>query len=319
MVPRYLARVMVVFLLLVLPLAASAESIPDIVAKVGTLTINKYEFRREYQRLLPPRVGHGKLPIEKVEELKAQALESLIEQAFKVQYAIANEISVPNAAVDERIAKVREKFKTDAELEKALGGEGIDHFKASVYRMLLAQKAEELVVAEKAKASDEEIRRFYQDKKSMYMRPRQYRASHILIKVDPTLVGAERQKLVDKAEGLATKAKAGEDFYNLAYYNSDEPTKFVGGDTGYFHSGQVVKEFEDAIKDLKPGEIVGPVETIAGFHIIKLTEAKDAKQLPFEEVAGQIRSTLEEKRQKVLSADWMASLKSQYPVEKFIK
>jgi len=318
MVAKCLTKIMFLMLLF-FPLAVYAETMPDIVAKVGNLEINKYELRREYQRLTPPRVGHAKLPAEKVEELKQEALKSLIDQAYKVQYALANELSVPNTAVDERLVKVREKFKTDEELEQALGGEGIAPFRASVYRMLLAQKAEELVVTEKAQVSDEEIRQFYQDKKSMYMRPRQYRVSHILIKVDPTLVGEQRNELLLKAEDLAKRAKAGEDFYNLAYYNSDEGTKFVGGDTGYFHSGQVVKEFEDAIKDLKPGDIVGPVETIAGYHVIKLTDAKDAQQLPFEEVAGKIRETLQQKRQEILYKDWMASLKEQYKVEVYLK
>lgn len=317
---KYFVRTLsLLFFTLFLPFVVAADAIPDIVAKVGDLQITKYELRREYQRLTPPRMGHAKLPTEKVEEFKFQALDSLIEQAYKAQYAMENELSVSNTAVDERLANVREKFKTDEELEKALGGEGIAQFRSSVYRMLLAQKAEELVVTEKAQVSDEEIRKFYQDKKSMYMRPRQYRVSHILVKVDPSLVGEQRQELLDKAKDLAKRAKAGEDFYNLAYYNSDEGTKFVGGDTGYFHSGQVVKEFEDAIKDLQPGDIVGPVETLAGFHIIKLTDAKEAKQLPIEEVAGKIRETLEEKRQKILYQDWMASLKQQYPLEVYLQ
>lgn len=317
MVSRYLARLMF-FLLLVFPLTVSAAAMPDVVARVGDLQITKYELRREYQRIRPPRVGHATLPTEKVEDFKFQALDNLIEQAYKVQYALANELSVSNTAVDERLAKVREKFKTDEELEKALFGEGIGPFRASVHRMLLAQKAEEQVVTEKAKASDEEVSRFYRENKSMYMRPRQYRASHILIKVDPTLVGEQRQELLDKAEDLARRAKAGEDFYNLAYYNSDEGTKFVGGDTGYFHSGQVVKEFEDAIKDLKPGDIVGPVETISGYHIIKLTDVKAAKQLSLGEVAGKIHETLEKKKRDVLYSDWMASLKQQYEVEVYL-
>ncbi|SHI76399.1 peptidyl-prolyl cis-trans isomerase C [Malonomonas rubra DSM 5091] len=317
---RYVMRLIPLYLVFFcLPLSAFAAPMPDIVAKVGNLEITKYELRREYQRISPPRMGHAQLSAEKVSEMKFQALDNLIDQACKAQYAFANEMSVPNTAVDERLAKVRERFKTDAELTEALAGESIPAFRASVYRMLLAQKAEDLVVNEKAKITDEEVRAYYDDNKQMYMRPPQYRASHILIKVDPTLVGEQRQALLDKAEDLAKRAKAGEDFYNLAYYNSDEPTKFVGGDTGYFHSGQVVKEFEDAIKNLQPGEIVGPVETIAGFHVIKLTEAKPAHEMTFEEVAGKIRSNVEGGKKSELYDKWMAELKKQYPAEVFIK
>lgn len=306
--------------LIFLPATGFAQETPEVVAKVGNFSISKYELKREMQRILPMNVGfHGRLSDEKAAEIQNQALDSLIEQSRKVQYAIVSEISVANSAVDERLMKVREKFKTDAELEKALGGESISAFRASVYRMLLAQKAEEVTVTEKTRMSDAELHRYYEDNKTMYKRPKQYRASHILIKVDPTLVGSEREVLVLKAEDLAKKAKAGDDFYNLAYYNSDEPTKFVGGDTGYFHSGQVVTEFEDAIKDLTPGEIVGPVETIAGFHVIKLTEVKEPTQMSFDDVAVKIRASLEGSKRDVLYSEWMSELEKQYPAEVFVK
>jgi len=306
---------LVIFLL---PASGLAETAPDAVAKVGNLLISKYELKREMQRILPMNIGfHGKVSDEKAADIKEQAVQGLIEQSWKVQYAIAQEISVPITAVDERLVKVREKFKTDAELEKALGGESIAAFRASVYRMLLAKKAEQVTITEKAKPTAEEVQQQFENNKQMYKRPQQYRAQHILIKIDPTLVGAEREELVLKAEGLAKQAKAGEDFYNLAYYNSDEPTKFVGGDTGYFHSGQVVKEFEDAIKDLEPGEIVGPVETIAGFHVIKLTEIKEPQQMTFADVKLKISKGIEEKRREALYQTWLAELKKQYPVEMY--
>jgi len=120
-----------------------------------------------------------------------------------------------------------------------------------------------------------------------------------------------------KALGLAEQAKAGEDFYNLAYYNSDDRTKMVGGDIGYFHTGQIAKEIEDAIVDLKPGEIAGPVETREGFNIIKLTELNPPKQLLFEEVKVKIRQRQEKKKYDALYAEWMAGLKKRYHHEIF--
>ncbi len=106
--------------------------------------------------------------------------------------------------------------------------------------------------------------------------------------------------------------------YNLAYYNSDDRTKMVGGDIGYFHTGQIVKEFEDAIADLQPGDIAGPVETLAGFHVIQLTEVNEPKQLLFEEVKVKIRQQQEKKKYDTLYAGWMAALKQQYGHDIFL-
>lgn len=293
-----------------------AESDGDLVARVGTIPVTTYELVREIQRLVPLNsTYHGGLSKDKVVEVKEQALDAILERTYKVQYALEEEISVPNDAVDQRLEKIWEKFKTPEALQEALGKESLVAFRASVYRMLLADKAEEVAVKSKATVSDDEVRAFYEENKAMYRRPKQYKVSHILVKVDPTLVGAAREKLFSRAVDLAAKAKAGDDFYNLAYYNSDDDTKFVGGDLGYFHSGQVVKEFEDAIVNLQPGEIVGPVETISGFHVIKLAEVQDERLLNFDEIAGKLRKTMEEKKYAAIYNEWMGALKKKYSGE----
>jgi len=295
---------------------ALAES--TIVAKVVDTPVTVYELNREMQRILPMNSSfHGGLSQEKISEVREKALHNLIDQGYKVQYALQQKISVSKADLDKRLEKVREKFTTKKELQKALGEETLKDFYASVSRILQANKAEEIAVGSKAQLSEAEIRDFYEKNKRMYNRPKQYRASHILIKVDPTRIATDKEPARLKAEGLAEQAKAGEDFYNLAYYNSDDRTKMVGGDIGYFHTGQIVKEFEDAIADLKPGDIAGPVETLAGFHIIKLTEVKEPKQLLFEEVKEKIRQRQEKKKYDLIYADWMAALKDKYPHEVF--
>jgi peptidyl-prolyl cis-trans isomerase D len=93
-------------------------------------------------------------------------------------------------------------------------------------------------------------------------------AAHILFKVtDP----AKEEEVRAKAEEVLKKAKAGEDFSELAKkYSEDDTTAKQGGYMGPFQRGQTVKEFEDAAFSLKPGEISGLVRTQYGFHIIKV-------------------------------------------------
>ncbi len=315
---RFFCSVLLILLLL-LPNAVLSQALPEQVAKVGSIAVSKYDLHREMQRILPMNVGfHSGISEEKALEIQDKALQGLIEQSLKVQYAITEEISVPSAEVDARVEKVRKQFDSEAEFETALSGETKEAFRASVYRMLLAKKSEQVAIDEKVSVSEEIVREQYENNKQMYKRPRQYRAQHILIKVDPSLLSAEKNKLYKKAEDLYQQAMAGEDFYNLAYYNSDDRTRYVGGDTGYFHSGQVVKEFEDAIKDLKPGEIVGPVKTLVGYHLIKLTEVQEPHQMSYEEAAPKIRKRMEDKRRETLYQEWMAELKRQHSAEVFI-
>jgi peptidyl-prolyl cis-trans isomerase D len=93
-------------------------------------------------------------------------------------------------------------------------------------------------------------------------------ASHILLEVkDP----AKEAEVRAQAEDLAKRAKAGEDFADLAKkYSQDPGSASQGGNLGPFTRGRMVKGFEDAAFAAKPGDIVGPVRTQFGFHIIKV-------------------------------------------------
>jgi parvulin-like peptidyl-prolyl isomerase len=122
--------------------------------------------------------------------------------------------------------------------------------RAGLYRKLLAMRAEEIVVNDRVEFSDEEVSASYAKHGEMFFQPKTYTASHILVKVDPASNAEERQLIKSRAEDLRDRAKAGEDFYNLAYYESDDRSKYVGGSLGTFHAGQTVAEFDEAIKNM---------------------------------------------------------------------
>lgn len=297
------------------PLAAELSE--QLVAKVGNIGITKSELSREQSKLLPFNVSfHGGISAEKKQQIYDEALSTLMDRAMKVQYALENEISVPPKKVDEKFNGFLEKAKGEEGLIKALGGETVSDFRASLYRELLAEEAEKVAVKDKVVVTDAEVKAYYDQNNSRFMRPRQYQASHILVRVDPSSNAEEREALEKKAEDLLARAKAGEDFYNLAYYNSDDRSKYVGGDLGVFHEGQTVAEFDEALKIMKVGDIVGPVKTMYGLHIIKLVKLDESRQLSFEEMAGKIKETLTKEQYDKLYNQWMSGLKDKYSVVK---
>src|SRR5439155_8142796 len=87
-------------------------------------------------------------------------------------------------------------------------------------------------------------------------------------------------------------------FADLAKKYSEDPGSAAqGGDLGSNPRGTMVKAFDDAVFAMKPGEIVGPVQSEFGWHVIKLQGVTPAKTLAFDEAKGQIEADL--KRQKV--------------------
>lgn len=114
------------------------------------------------------------------------------------------------------------------------------------------------------------------------------RASHILVPLSRDT--AESYKL---AKEILALAKKGEDFAKLAgTFSVDQATARKGGDLGWFGKGRMVKEFEEACFKAKPGEIVGPVRTQYGLHIIKVV-AKDNRELKIADLKLSVRASSE--------------------------
>ncbi|MBN1645192.1 peptidylprolyl isomerase [Candidatus Woesearchaeota archaeon] len=87
-------------------------------------------------------------------------------------------------------------------------------------------------------------------------------AKHILVKTE------------QEAFGILYDLKQGMDFDDIAKARSICPSGKKGGDLGWFGRNQMVKEFETAAFNLKPGELSKPVKTQFGYHIIKVLEIK---------------------------------------------
>ncbi len=133
-------------------------------------------------------------------------------------------------------------------------------------------------LGEKVTPSDKEIADFYQrNLKTLFSYPARVRARHILISVVPDAPEKTRQQAKAKAEQILEQLRKGADFAKLAAQDSDDQgTRDRGGDLGFFERGEMIKPFEDAAFNLKPGQLSGVVATHFGYHIIRVDEVKPA-------------------------------------------
>ncbi len=98
------------------------------------------------------------------------------------------------------------------------------------------------------------------------------RASHILVPF-----GTNKDSAKAEATKLLARAKK-EDFAELARVNSKDPgSAQQGGDLNFFGKGRMVPEFENAAFGAAVGDVVGPVETQFGYHIIKVTDRQSVE------------------------------------------
>ncbi len=186
-----------------------------------------------------------------------QILEQLIDQKLVVQNARKLNVKVTKSEVDDAFKQLVEKSGQD-EVNKVLSdlyGLSEIEFKNLIYYQVLKQKLETTL----------------RDKGAWH----QVQVRHLLIKVD---TGAD-QKTIDQAKAKAEenlkKIGEGKSFDEMAKANSEDvESKDQGGELGYVNRGQTVKEFEDAIFAAKKGDLIGPIRTQYGWHIISIEDVR---------------------------------------------
>ena len=110
----------------------------------------------------------------------------------------------------------------------------------------------------------------------------QFNAAHILVPTE------------EEALALLEEIEGGADFGHLAQEHSGDPGSAEnGGSLGWFQAGQMVPPFEEAVRELEPGEVSAPVETQFGWHLIRLDDRRSADAPPLDAVRDELTAELQ--------------------------
>ena len=223
----------------------------------------------------------------------------------KLQAALTGWMTVSDSDVQKEFNRRNEKVKlavvsfpadkfregvvaTDADVTRYFEAHQ-EEFRIPEKRKIRFLTIDQEALRQKASVTGQQIERYYNDNIQQFSTPEQVHAEHILLKTD----GKDDAAVKKQAESLLAQAKGGANFEDLAKkYSEDDASKAKGGDLDYFGRGQMVKEFDDAAFAAKPGDIVGPVKTQFGYHIIKVLDHRQAQTKPLAEVRSQIEDQL---------------------------
>lgn len=148
---------------------------------------------------------------------------------------------------------------------------------------------------------DEEIKAYYDANKAQFNKGETVSAKHILVESEEKC-----------NEILAAITNGEKTFEDAAKESSTCPSGQKGGDLGTFGKGQMVPEFEQAAFTAEIGQVVGPVKTQFGFHLIKVEAKNEAEAAAFEEVKENIRRNLVQQKQNKVYGETVAKLKEKY-------
>jgi peptidyl-prolyl cis-trans isomerase C len=251
-----------------------------------------------------------------------QIMPQLVDIEIAKAYAQEHNITVSDKEVDQEITKIKEQVGEQARssgqdlgdqeaYEQALKQNDIteDQLREDIRENLPVQKVQERV-AGNAEPSDKEIQNFYEkNKEAQFTTPEQRCVRHILFNKDQE----------QKAEEVKQQLEEGGDFAKLAKEDSQDPGSAAkGGDLGCLGKGETVPEFEEAAFGAEQDEIVGPIQTEFGYHILQVTDIKPKQTRPLREVEAQIRSQLTTEKQTEEFSKWVQEQRKKRDV-KYLK
>ena len=253
--------------------------------------------------------------------VKKRIVENLIEAEVLYQQSQKEGVKVDKQIVNKQIEAIKKRFPDEAAYKKALKGMDVSEkeIRVQIQRGQAINQLLDTNVRQKITVTEEESKIFYDKNPNMFKQPEQAKASHILIKMAPDAEESKKNQARKKIETVQKKVRQGEDFGLLAKANSEGPTAKRGGDLGYFGRGQMVKPFEDAVFALKVGEVSKIVETQFGYHLIKLTDKKAARTIPYKEVQLELEQYLKKDKEKTEIQNYIDNLKKSATIERFFK
>ncbi|MGL6110824.1 MAG: peptidylprolyl isomerase [Rubrivivax sp.] len=250
-----------------------------IVAVVNSDLVTAGEIEQRLQRVRAAAAARGAAPPPATEQMRQQALESLVEERVILTYARESGMKVDDSEVDRAVQGVATQNQlTQNQLRDRLRTEGIDYarFRANLRDQILMERVREREVSQRTRVLDVDIDKYLADRNAISAKDSELNIAQILVSM-PEGAGAEvlaqRQA---RADAALARVLAGEDFATVAREVSEDGNRAKGGEIGMRPSARLPDLFVEQVAVLRPGEVSPSVlRSGAGLHVLKLIERRD--------------------------------------------
>ncbi len=266
-----------------------------IIAQVNEEQISVEEFDRELKELIlePGREAKGA----DLGNLRQAYLDQVIERKILVQEARRLGVKISPEELNQAISEIKMDYSGGGFGETLdLKGMTLEEWKVRLEEKLLAEKVIRGVLHSREKVDEKEALRYYEDHRSSFQIGQKVRVRQIVV--------ADGEEAIQ----ILKRLKKGERFEKVAMEKSLGPEKVQGGDLGYFSQGEKPSEF-DCVFNMEVGAISEVIKSPYGYHIFKLEEKTEPRQISFEEARLGILQELEQKKGEENYQKWLKGLK----------
>lgn len=252
---------------------AEPEGIAEgVAASVNDDIITSYDLR---QRMLLLIATTGVRPTEQtLPQIEREALRSLVDERLQMQELRRVEVEVEDREVDQELAALaKDANLTVEQLTQQLAAQGINI--STLREQLRAEAGWRYFIrgryGSRLRIGEDQVKAALARINAQSSKP-QYLVGEILI--DPNRVGGINEAVAG-AQQLITQMGQGAPFTAVARQFSAAPSAASGGDAGWLSSGEVAPELEQALSQMRPGQLSQPIQTRDGVYIVLLRQKRE--------------------------------------------
>lgn len=291
-----------------------------IVERVVAVINDAIILRSELDARMVPVIGEAqqiadpKERARRIEKLRGQVLDEMVNEELIVQAAEAAKIEVDSSEVQAALDEIKSSNNLDdAALAQVLTAQGytLANYKQDLRRQLMRLRAINQLVAPKVNVTDEDLRARYDQMQRRSEAVSAVKLSHVLFKLPEHPTEQQLAEAKEKASRVIQRVQAGEAFAAVAGEVSDDVgTKATGGELGWFQRGSLANpEWEPIVFAMEKGDTRGPVIGPQGLHVFHVTEIKKSDLKPYAEMKEQLSRELRRKEMDKQTQTWLEDLR----------
>jgi peptidyl-prolyl cis-trans isomerase SurA len=188
----------------------------------------------------------------------------------------------------------------------------MNEYRKEIREEILLQQVQQQAVGSKITIAPQEVSDFMRSKTWQAFNTKEYHLEDILITLPEVPSPQDVANAKKRAEEVLQKLQHGMSFNEAAAAESGDKNALQGGDLGWRKLPEIPSAFADKLIYLKAGELLGPVQTPNGFHIVRLAgiRSNDSKMTP-EQQRMQVEQLIFQRKLEEGLQTWVAKLRGQ--------
>jgi peptidyl-prolyl cis-trans isomerase SurA len=283
-------KVIVVALLISSFLSLKTEAAPELLDSVSVIVDQGVVLESQITELITvvkrnAVLNDQSLPSDRA--LRTQAIEKLILDNLQMQMADRMGIQISDPQLEQTILNIAQGEKMNiAQFREKVAQEGVsyDTYREEIRKELILGEVRRANVRRRVYITEQEVNNLVTLIDEQGDEQAEYNLGHILIEFPPEPTDADIEQAKIRANKVLELLNKGSDFAKIATASSGGSLALEGGDMGWMNINSMPTLFAEAVQKKYKDDLIGPIRSGAGFHILKVKDLRGIEKVEIAEV-----------------------------------